>query len=228
MGSVWIAWVGALVVCLAVAALFGAKLNGTVWGIFIDSRNTWSLTQFQIAIWTLTVLPVLVALVLTRAMHDPASAWNITFPGEVAAVMGISLGSTTSAIVIKNQKDKQWGTGALARGEQIATRVDARTARFFDMLSHDEGKGALKSLDVTKYQNFIFTLALVTIWLWNALWIFGKAKHASDLTTLPTFNQTALALLGVSHAGYLVGKATPQSGDIPAQDERGTPLVPAA
>jgi hypothetical protein len=74
------------------------------------------------------------------------------------------------------------------------------------------GAGALTRLDVTKFQNFVFTVALAFTYLWNCLWLFAHAGTPSAITGLPAFSGVALGLLGISHAGYLTGKAIPQSG----------------
>ncbi len=78
-------------------------------------------------------------------------------------------------------------------------------------------------LDVTKFQNFVFTVALAVTYLWNCLWLFGKAGTPSAITGLPAFSAVALGILGISHAGYLTGKAIPQSGK--PQTDKDTKLV---
>jgi hypothetical protein len=224
MWFAWIAWLATLALCVLLAGVAGHKLKGTIWSLFIDSRNTWSLTQLQIGLWTLTIVPTLVAIVVARAKDDPSSAWSISVPGEVWALMAISLGSTTVATAIKQQKDRPEAEGGLAAGERIPTRDSPRKASFFDVLAYDEGKAGLKGLDVTKYQNLLLTLALVGTYLWNCLWLIGKAKSSADFVALPALNSTVVGILGLSHAGYLVGKAMPQNGTFESTDKNNVSL----
>ncbi len=76
----------------------------------------------------------------------------------------------------------------------------------------------------TKLQNFVFTVALAVTFLWNCLWLFAHARTPSAITGLPAFSGVALGILGISHAGYLTGKAIPQSGT-PAIDNGNTVLA---
>ena len=211
MNSIWITYAVVSAICIAIAAIGGMATNGTPWAVFIDRRNTWSLTQLQLGLWALIVIPVLVTFAAVRAMHDPSSAWDFIFPGEDWVILGISLGSTTTAVIVKSLKDRPIGTGALAAGARILTRPAATDAKLSDILTYDEGTNPPLGFDITKYQNLLFTLALAGVWLWNAMWMFSKARVSADLSTLPGMNQTALAILAVSHAGYIVGKAVPQS-----------------
>lgn len=222
MAAVWIAYGVTTGVMALVAAVAGLRRSKSVWGLFIDSRDTWSLTQFQLVLWTFVIIPVLVAVVIGRATKDPSTAWNLTVPGEIWGLLGISLGSTTLAVAIKSQKNDPPGN-PLGAGDRVLARTDAKNAQVSDMFAYDEGVGALSRLDVTKFQNFVFTVALVVTYLWNCMWLFAQAKSPSAITGLPAFSGVALGLLGISHAGYLTGKAIPQSGT-PKTDD-GTKLA---
>jgi hypothetical protein len=211
MAATWIAYGVTLGVMVLVAAGAGLLRSKSPWGIFIDSRDTWSLTQFQLVLWTFVIIPVLVAVVIGRATKDPSTAWDLTVPGEVWGLLGISLGSTALAAAIKSQKNDPPGN-PLGAGDRVLARAGAQKARISDMFAYDEGLGSLTRLDVTKFQNFVFTLALAVTYLWSCLWLFGKAGTPSAITGLPAFSGVALGILGISHAGYLTGKAIPQSG----------------
>ncbi len=211
MAAIWIAYGVTIGVMVLVAAVAGLLRSKSIWGIFIDSRDTWSLTQFQLVLWTFTIIPVLIAIVIGRATKDPSTAWDLTVPGEIWGLLGISLGSTTLAVAIKSQKNES-AESPLGAGNRVLTRADAKKARISDMFAYDEGTGALTRLDVTKFQNFVLTVALVVTFLWNCLWLFAHAGTPSAITGLPAFSGVALGILGISHAGYLTGKAIPQSG----------------
>jgi hypothetical protein len=216
MAAIWIAYGVTLGVMVLVAAVAGLQRSRSIWGIFIDSRDTWSLTQLQLVLWTFIIIPVLIAVVIGRATKDPSTAWDITVPGEIWGLLGISVGSTVLAVAIKSQKNDP-PENPLGAGTRVLARTEASQARISDMFAYDEGTGALTRLDVTKFQNFVFTVALAVTYLWNCLWLFGKAGTPSAITGLPAFSGVALGILGISHAGYLTGKAIPQSGT-PATD----------
>jgi hypothetical protein len=224
MSAVWIAYGVTVGIMLLVAAVAGRLRSGTIWGLFIDSRDTWSLTQFQLVLWTFTVIPVLIAVVIGRATNDPSTAWNFTVPGEVWGLLGISLGSTAAAGAIKSQKNDPPGN-PLGAGDRVLARKEAKDARISDMFAYDEGTGALTRLDVTKFQNFVFTVALAVTYLWNCLALFAHAGSASAITGLPAFSGAALGILGISHAGYLTGKAIPQSGTPTAKAAAGNTVL---
>jgi hypothetical protein len=194
-----------------VAAVAGKARSGSFWGIFIDSRDTWSLTQFQLVLWTFIIIPVLIAVVIGRATEDPSTAWDLTVPGQIWGLLGLSLGSTVLAVAVKSQKNDPPGN-PLSASDRVLARTEARKARFSDMFAYDEGTGSLTRLDVTKFQNFVFTVALAVTYLWNCLWLFGKAATPSAITGLPDFSGVALGILGISHAGYLTEKVIPQAG----------------
>jgi len=206
-----------------VAALAGKLRSGSFFGIFVDSRDTWSLTQFQLVVWTFIIVPVLIAVVIGSATVDPSTAWDLTVPGEIWGLLGLSLGSTALAVAVKSQKNGP-SNSPLGAGDRVLARNGASKARFSDMFAYDEGTGSLTRLDVTKFQNFVFTAALAVTYLWNCLWLFGKAATPSAITGLPAFSGVALGILGISHAGYLTGKAIPQSGS-PEKTEGETELA---
>lgn len=211
MAAIWIAYGVTIGVMTLVAAAAGRRRSKSILGIFIDSRDTWSLTQFQLVLWTFIIIPVLIAVVIGRATEDPSTAWDLTVPGEIWGLLGISLGSTALAAAIKSQKNDPPGN-PLGAGNRVLARNEAKSARISDMFAYDEGKGALTRLDVTKFQNFVFTVALAFTYLWNCLWLFAQVATPSAITGLPAFSGVALGILGISHAGYLTGKAIPQSG----------------
>lgn len=211
MTAIWVAYGVAIGIMALAAAVAGHLRCNSIWGIFIDSRDTWSLTQFQLVLWTFTILPVLIAVVIGRATKDPTTAWDLTVPGQTWGLLGISLGSTSLAAAIKSQKNDP-PEAPLGAGTRVLTRNDAQKARFSDMFTYEEGTGALTRLDVTKFQNFVFTAALAVTYLWNCLWLFAQAKTPSVITGLPSFSGVALGILAISHTGYLTGKAIPQSG----------------
>lgn len=82
-------------------------------------------------------------------------------------------------------------------------------AAWTDMVTGDElSNGA--HLDLAKVQMLFFTIAIIVSYVY-AIWrLFGFAP-ADGLTAFPDLDESAIALLGISHSGYLVNKAVPRS-----------------
>ena len=74
----------------------------------------------------------------------------------------------------------------------------------------EEGDYADEVVDVTKFQNFGFTIVLVVAYVAMAIHTIVDAKTAAKVTELPSFSGTFLVLLGISYAGYVGGKIPPQ------------------
>lgn len=214
--AAWIIQVAALVVFLAA---LGAAKKQTVFGVFLDSRNTWSLSQFQIVLWTVLGLPLIVSVAIWRLLDadDAATAWDFTIPGELLAVMGITLASSVTSVAIKSVKDN-------THPERIAKHPTVAQAGFADMFLTEEGDSGLFDIDVTKVQNFLITLSLLATYVWIVLAAFADLADGSVPTALPEFSQQMIALLALSHGGYLVGKIPSRAG-VPLRGDSVTNLT---
>jgi hypothetical protein len=210
MEAFWISWIGITLFLVVVTAVAGQRLRGTVWAVFIDSRNTWSLSQFQLVAWTALGLPVILALAIWRGTTGAATAWDFSIPGELLAAMGISLGSAVTSLAIKSNKND---TRAPCVGGRAA---DLKRPPVADMLAVEEGRQALRSLDPAKLQNFFLTVGLIATY---AFMVYESARNGSGepLGGLPVLSDSMVGLLAISHAGYLIGKVPTRKGD-PAGD----------
>jgi hypothetical protein len=106
MTTVYIAWAVAAAVLSLVAIWLGLLTRGSAFGIFIDSRGRYSLSHFQLVLWTLLVLSLIVGFFCGRLLGGAeGEALDFTIPPEVLLLIGIGVGSTTLAKVIKTSKD---------------------------------------------------------------------------------------------------------------------------
>jgi hypothetical protein len=200
--TVWLIQVIALAILLAV---LGAVTLGSPWGVFLDSRNSWSLNQFQIVMWTVVGLPLIFSVAIWRLLDaEPAKAWDFTIPGELLAAMGITLASSVTSVAIKSVKDN-------TRPAAVAKHLPGR-ASFADMFLVEEGDTGLFSIDATKVQNFLITVALLASYVWIVMAAFNDLAKDAVPSSLPAFSQQMIALLALSHGGYLVGKIPNRSG----------------
>ena len=193
MTGVFVSWGISAAVLIISAAAVGQSVKKNPLGIFLDSRGRASLSQFQLVMWTLIVLSLLAGVFLARLFGRVAEPLEITIPGELLIVMGISGGSAVSAGAIKAGKDLRGRT--IMRGRP----------GFRQLLTIEEGTGP-EVVDVTKFQNFWLTVIVMVAYVAAALaYVAGQTKLA-DVNALPGFSGTLLTLLGISHAGYLAGK----------------------
>ena len=203
--SFLITWFVALLVLLLFAGIAGKASGKGLLGILIDGRGRYSLNHLQIVLWTLLVLSTLLALFFyTR----PPLVVSLQIPTTLLVLMGISVGSAATSGAIKSGKAVR---NAAVQTEGIlpaaavmpgsdSIRLPPRPAQ---VVLQEEGPLIDQVVDVTKFQNLIFTLVIAAVYV---TLLIDKAKSGSpgypDLDAVPNL----LWLLGVSHAGYLAGK----------------------
>jgi hypothetical protein len=93
------------------------------------------------------------------------------------------------------------------RGKIVAWRWP-EDARLADLFQGDE-IGNASHLDLGKVQMFFFTLVLVFTYTVALAHAFSQAS--APIAGLPAVDQGMVALLGISHAGFLTNSAAPHS-----------------
>src|SRR5215217_3327844 len=92
-----------LMALLAVAiVLIGHGITGRFEGFLIDSRNKMSLSRLQLILWTIVILPALLAAAVFNFSTEVEDPLNITVPPEVWGLLGISAGSLVGSGIIKS------------------------------------------------------------------------------------------------------------------------------
>ncbi|MFC2142004.1 hypothetical protein ACFLR7_03620 [Acidobacteriota bacterium] len=204
MESVFISWAISATVIIFVMGIIGkkSKLNNVL-AIFIDFRGRFSLTRFQISMWTLIIVSLLSGVFFARLFGGVESPLDITIPNQLLILMGISVGSTVASEAIKAEKDKR-STARVVK----ASRDDG--ARFAQVYLAEEGTaGEEGAVDITKFQNYLFTLIVLIAYVAAAIAVIAKTS-VSCLDFLPGLGGTMLTLIGISHAGYIAGKLPDQ------------------
>ena len=204
MRSVIVWWAVSALILTAAASLIGRLATGNRTGILIDTRGRYSLTQFQLVLWTIVVLSLVNAVFLARAMNGIAGALDFKIPDQLLIVMGISVAGFAGSTAIKAAKDASHPEGVAASNASDRPRIA-------QMFLVEEGELADKVVDVAKFQNFWITLLLVVAYIVVVIMTIETASTVAAIA-LPGFSQTFLVLLGVSHAGYLAGKLPNQPG----------------
>lgn len=219
-------WLSILALLGLFAVVAGHGVTGLWLGLLIDTRNKVSLSRLQMVLWTLLILSGFLAAVITNIDGGQPEPLSISIPPELWLLIGISTASLVGSPLIvgikKNrpasEDEKARALDQLARQAvdpakvairgQLVVNENPDTARIADLFQGSE-TGNAGQLDLGKLQMFFFTLVL--------LFAYGTALAAlfktngGKITALPAMDAGMLALLSISHAGYLVNKALPHS-----------------
>lgn len=206
MGAIFGGWAASAFFIALLAVLVGRSVTRQWLGLAIDSRGRYSLSQLQLALWTLVILSLVAGIFVGRLWHgnDPLA---FTIPAQVLGLLGISLGSSVTAIAAKVQKNTSRPANVAASGP-----VDPWKPTLIQIFLQEEGTYADQVVDITKFQNFIVTIVLLVGYVVLAVNTIRTDGTAANVTALPTFSGTFLVLLGISHAAYLAGKIPSPSG----------------
>ncbi len=122
------------------------------------------------------------------------------YPMTIKEVLNYGVVSNLPMFSIKDAQDPNNNSDA------VAVNADPGSARFSDMFLGDDALNK-DSVDLSKVQMFYFTIILV---FGYAVALGGVFLYKSDLQ-FPAIADGFLALLGISHAGYLSYKAVPRN-----------------
>lgn len=233
------AWLAAALLLIAFVMVAGYSVTGRWIGALIDDRNVVSLSRLQMALWTCLVLSALITAGLLNLAHDATTALSVEVPLELWALMGISTTSlvgsplilATKATKPANAAETQRTLDLLSREDatlsaakgQLIVNCDISGARWSDMFTGEEVANAAH-LDLTRIQMFFFTIVTAVCYGASLLWTFWGAS-AVGIHKLPDLGQSIVALIGISHTGYLVAKAVPRSQDAAPGTAGAMPLV---
>lgn len=220
---------GGALILLMIA--LGLAITGSFSGVFVNQRNLMALSRVQAVLWSIVVLAAYAALVFARVHVGDADPLRVEVPGELLTIMGLSTASLLGSPVILRQKAgsapdaKAVNRTALALSEKPediqANRVGTlyanplpADAKFWDIFQGDE-VGNTGHVDLAKLQMFCFTVVLILVYVW-ATW---KALQNGEMDGLPALSEGMVAVLGISHAGYLGSKMGDHSESRPEPEK---------
>jgi hypothetical protein len=214
---------------LLMLVVLGVSTTGRALGILINERNLMGLSRFQTVVWTVVVLSAYLAFALVRIkmmatgltggtpIDDPLA---IAMDWHLWALLGISTTSLVGApLILNSKKDEQPLPSATQRTARMVQEPVAdinnnrrgvlyangkmSDARLTDMFEGDELSNTAH-LDLAKIQMFYFTViaAICFFMMVFKLMVLGT----SNLDHLPVLPDGLVAILGISHAGYLGSK----------------------
>lgn len=226
----------------AISLITGHGITGSWKGALVDGRNTVSLSRFQMVAWTILILSALCVAVfwniygVVSVPKDVTNSVNITLPGELWLLMGISTASLVgSPLILSGKKKLQpdqremektfelltqqgYDENKLSNEGQLIVNVSPDQARWSDLFTGEE-TGNFAHLDLARLQMFFFTLISLLVYGVAIAGMFETA--AGPIKTFPELSEGLLALIGISHTGYLAAKgiANSQTGSGPSGDQ---------
>lgn len=221
------AWCLVLISLAVFTFTCGQVVTGRKLGALIDERNVMSLSRFQIILWTLLVLSGYLVAALWNILSGQVLPLKIEIQQELWWLMGISTASLVGSPLILNDKAtkvantsevsntfkllEQQGDkdGTLDNKGHIVVNTDIAEARWSDMFTGEE-VGNAAHLDVARLQMLFFTLITAVAYAVLLGNMFsGDVSHG--IMSLPVLDKSMVALIAISHAGYLTAKAVPHS-----------------
>lgn len=217
-GINWVIVAGSMLVFVI---SLGLHICGRPMGIFIDERNEMSLSRFQLVIWTLIILSAFVTIALERVSAEALDPLAIELPWQLWALMGISTTSLIGSPLIKSTKKRKTPDAqakeraAKSRGTQPEDVEETREgtlyvnksiadAEFSDIFKGEEIANS-PQIDMAKVQMFFFTLVAALSYV---VILFHQivTEEPDALVSFPELPEGLIAILAISHAGYLGNK----------------------
>lgn len=215
-------WIAAMLAMTAFILVAGHGIKGVWFGALIDERNKMSLSRLQMATWTILVLAAYGTIAIARVSENPDTALAVVIPPTLWLLMGISTTSLVGSPLIKSthkdptrsvspnrQNDLLQSQGVSPDAVHVEGSIvynrNAREASFSDFFTGEEVAN-VTHLDLAKIQMFFFTVLIVLAYGVSVGSLLGSASIPDSL---PGLGEGTLALLGISHTGYLANKAVP-------------------
>ena len=221
---------------LLMMVVLGMATTNRPLGILINERNLMSLSRFQMMVWTVLILGAYLTFALARIKAMAAGlpsdkpitdALAVQIDWHLWALMGISTTSLVGAPLILSSKRNQEPTqSATQKTAQMVNEPEAdiinnkqgtlyantkvSDARLTDMFEGDELIDTAR-IDLAKVQMFYFTVIAAICFF---VMVFNQMAGSQDilaagkpyLDQLPLLPDGFVAVLGISHAGYLTSK----------------------
>lgn len=219
---VWIAALAGMVLCLAAA---GQSVTGRWMGVLIDERNVMSLSRFQLLAWMALVLSSLLAVAWVRLFAGLPDALAIDVDLGLWVLLGVStLSLVGSGALLKARAGSAAGAGPLETPQPLlalqGTPVDevshlgslyanrtAAAATWSDLITGEQVVNAAH-VDVARLQLLVFTLLVLLAYAAEFIPFFFSTPAHQLGTKFPGLSVSLVALIAISHAGYLAAKVS--------------------
>ena len=236
ISAIAVAWHWFMITMVLFIILTSALVTrNPLFGWLINEQNRMSLSRLQMVLWTIVLLSAFLTAALANLHFNHIdTAVSIAIPQELWLAMGISTASMVgSGLILENKKGKD-PKGVVLRGDGTKRSgvLDVKVKPSLLDLVHGEEVGNQDKIDLTRLQNLLFTFVLVGAYMASLSAMFVRLvtpttviQNIADnfpITSFPQLGSSAIALLAISHAGYLTAKAidkqpsTPEAPEPPA------------
>src|ERR671933_468833 len=203
MNALWISWAVAFAVIVLVVLCAGWAANRRPLGALVDSRGRYSLSRFQLLLWTAVLVSMAAGVFTARLRTRGLSPGAFDVPPAVLGLFGIAAASAVLATAVKAYKNS-------TRPAWVGASPDGG-ASLAQLVLVEEGLEADRLVDVAKLQNLLVTVLLAAAYVALGVYEFSgdgpaAVRGAADIRSLPDIAGALLALLAISHATYLGGK----------------------
>ena len=211
----WILLIMVLFVILASALI----TRNPLFGWLINEQNRMSLSRLQMFLWTIVILSAFVTAVFANLhFKHIETAVAIAIPEELWIAMGISTTSLVgTGLILESKKDKVPEKKEFIINKNRAGVLAVKDKPSLLDLIQGEELGNSDKIDLTRLQNLLFTFVLVGTYMSSLSAMFAKLVTQTPeiqniaenfpITSFPELGASAVTLLTISHAGYLVAKA---------------------
>jgi hypothetical protein len=214
------AFIGALAILTLMSLLIGWVMGGRPLGILVNEQNLMSLSRFQLLGWTIIIMAAYLTYVFQRLKSGDPHALEVNIDKMLWVAMGISTTSLVGSAAITSVKsgqepddDAATKTAAITQETKQAVMDNSRgilyangtpaDAQLTDLFEGDE-VGNAGHVSLGKLQMFYITVVVLAAY---AVMVAKSLRPQASLDSLPTVPEGVIALLGISHAGYLSNKA---------------------
>jgi hypothetical protein len=129
-----LAWLVGLVSVSLGLLIAGTAINGRWSGVFIDSRNRYSLAQVQAVLWLIIISSGVVAAGVGNVVRGDSAPLDLQIPPELLAVIGLSVTTLVGSPIIrgiKRQNNPDPDQAARTLSGLGATRTDTSGPQVF-------------------------------------------------------------------------------------------------
>lgn len=233
-------WLGIVLMLMVFILVAGKGVTGVWRGAFINDLNRMSLSQIQLILWTILVLATYMTGAFANLTLGVSNPLEIKIEESIWMLMGISTTTLIGSPLLASRKKAQSKTdieealamNKLADQGRDASKLDTEgrllsnsnlsDAHWSDIFEAEEISRAGR-LDMSKIQMFFFTLIVAIVYGSVLAGEMGPSlascepgvakclpKLAQGFHAFPALSESMVALLGISHAGYLASKAVPE------------------
>ena len=213
-------WYWIMLVMVAFVLMLSYFVTGDLFfGWMINEQNRMSLSRFQAFLWTIVILSAYVTAVFANLRFGfTQEGLAIAIPRDLWLAMGISVTALVgSGLILEEKKKKLPQQPEMMAMEPRDGVLNVEEKPSLLNLITGEELANRDKIDLTRLQSLLFTFILVGVYMASLSAMFSELVTVTPdvqdiaqnfpITSFPELGSSAIALLGISQAGYLVAKA---------------------